>query len=104
MKTMKEIAELAERKIDSMNALPKQEALKMDYVTAVDVLLHAVGLEYCDDDVPEIDGITPEYKYNAVILLEGCKTCAYGRANNAWCAACDTTEEVERLKDSLKCG
>ena len=40
-------------------------------------------------------------KENINLLLEGCKTCAYGRANNAWCAACDTTEEVERLKGKL---
>ena len=45
MKTMKEIAELAERKIDSMNALPKQVALQMDYVSAADVLMYAVGAE-----------------------------------------------------------
>lgn len=40
-------------------------------------------------------------KENIKLLLEGCKTCAYGRANGAWCAACDTTAEVERLKGKL---
>ena len=63
MKTMKEIAELAERKIDSMNVLPKRVALQMDYVSVVDVLMYAVGDEHSPE---EIEGITPEYKYRVM--------------------------------------
>lgn len=40
-------------------------------------------------------------KEQIMLNMEGCKTCAYGRANGAWCTACDTMKEVERLKDKL---
>lgn len=67
MYTYKEIAELAEDRVDIMAGMKPEEALKCDIITAMEVLLETVGVcEYNPEIDIQIDGISMEHRKRVV--------------------------------------